>query len=199
MRLIFDGTEVLLPDASPDRVERAVADLARQAAYDGRVVAHTLVDGSEVGDLGTFLRGRLYSPPETVTVQTLPPEALVREAAATAQTYLPNLATAVRGWAERLVRGERPSGNSWLALLEGLEWLVSVLGGAVRHLPLDRAGREEAKRLIEELHAVVQEMAAAWDREDTVALADILEYRLADLIQECLVFLAPLAAGEDLP
>ncbi|WP_156273823.1 hypothetical protein [Neomoorella glycerini] len=194
MRLIFDDAEITLTEATIEEVLQEVALLTRQANEGGRVVAHILVDGQDVADLEAFLRGRVYPPPEVIKITTLTPSTLVNEAISTALTFLPSLHEDILQKAAKLIQGQNISGDSWARFLEGLDWLNSLLAGVMQHRPLAEPKKKEVSFLAEELRQSVKEMAAAWEQEDVVGLADALEYRLAPLIDDCLAFLTSLSS-----
>ncbi|MBE3573068.1 MAG: hypothetical protein IMW95_08970 [Moorella humiferrea] len=194
MRLIFDDAEITLTEATIEEVLQEVALLTRRANEGGRVVAHILVDGQEVADLEAFLRGRVYPPPEVIKITTLTPSTVVNEALSTALTFLPSLHEDILQKAAKLIQGQNIGGDSWARFLEGLDWLNSLLAGVMQHRPLAEPKKKEVSFLVEELRQSVKEMAAAWEQEDVVGLADALEYRLAPLIDDCLAFFTSLSS-----
>jgi len=192
MRLVFDDTEVTLVVATLEEVLQEVALLTSLANANGRVVACTMVDDQEVADLEAFLQARVYPPPEVIKITTLTPAALVSEVITTALTFLPALHAEVLEKASLITRGDTTSSTSWSKIFESLDWLNSLLAGVLQHYHLTAAKKQEAVLIAEDLRQSLREMAAAWEQGDVVGLADVLEYRLAQLIEECLAFFTAL-------
>ncbi|AKX93509.1 hypothetical protein MTHERMOG20_20630 [Moorella thermoacetica] len=188
MQLLLDGVEIPLPDNNIEQLLQVIADLTRRVGEKGRVVARAVVDGKEIADVEFFLQARVYPQPQTISIITMTPEELLAEALNTAASYLPRMLEDIHNKAERLVRGENIGVEAWAGLLEGLEWLNSLLGSVLQQKQFDPVKQREGSRLAGDFRATVQEMMAAWEQGDAVSLADVLEYRLATLVEGCLAF-----------
>lgn len=164
-----------------DQATEIIKDYEDTVTNDKKVVSHYLVDGVEIADIYAFLEGGEHEEIQNVVIvaQTIPE--MIRESVFTFLDYLPGLQKGLLSMKERLIIGEAISEESWLAILDGLEWTNQLMTNLSSLVAFEQ---ERLAELTVRWKQQLGEMASSWEIGDTVLMADIFEYEILEVLEE---------------
>lgn len=116
------------------------------------------------------------------------PWELFQEALETGEEYLPRLREGVRK--AGLLFQEGKEGEAiyiFNQLLDGFEWLASVVGGfelALKEGLIAALASSKIEGAVKSFSARLQELQDAWENTDYVLIGDLLTYELVPLMEE---------------
>lgn len=183
-------------DADAHPTVGAVVDALLGAGADAHALVSIAVDGCgvDLDELGE-LRALPCAGVGELVVETRPLRAVASDALESASQYGAELAGALRRTAGLLQDGARARANAlWAAAVDGVVVWLGAVNGAAAALGADGAPLAEVER---ELAAPLEALADAWERDDTIAIADLLEHELARRIEGWAARLAALPAGRE--
>jgi len=156
-------------------------------AKGGRFIASLRVNGEEVeGDIKSA--DRCLDGIDSIEISTESPLCLAGKILDEGENYLDGLMSYLLGVAGNYGAGSEHADNSFAEALQGLQWFVQMTDFIECTLKLDFGGMTYNGRKITEyvkiLNTILLEMAKAQESNDTVILADILEYDLVPHIGE---------------
>jgi len=100
------------------------------------------------------------------------------ESLETGNQYLPRLIQGIEEVAGLFRQGREAEGNVLLAdALEGLEWLLAIIG-TIAHIPNIANTVADINGRLEEFRSVMKSFAEAYSNQDTVLLGDVIEYEI---------------------
>lgn len=177
MRLIIDG---MIQELDPLTFTRDVfEDVQDFIGQQGKTIQDIWVDGiqiddfSQISDLAKF---------EIVEIQTILKQELFFEAVREGYQYLPKLAEGILQVSELFQEGnEGEAVKLFIDALEGFSWLNAVLANievimhreTIYHQLFDLRGEYENQ---------LSQLLDAWEKNDFVMIADLLEYELNPII-----------------
>ena len=170
MRLIIDGQEQDgLRKYGSGELEQEIASLHKA----GRYVQSVTCNGQEA-NLDDLLQGRLNLAAEAqVEVVTCTLDELIENTMDSAHDYLPRLYSVWQEIIHFWRTGEWEEGAERFATtIAGLQWNLAVLTDIKALGPDD----SEIALINRQGQAIVAQLLSAWEKEDFIQLADILEY-----------------------
>ncbi|CAA7603180.1 Hypothetical protein DEACI_4003 [Acididesulfobacillus acetoxydans] len=180
MRLIIDG-QVHYAQAESEELRQELALLRT----DERYVQSVSCEGLEV-NLSDLLTGELRPSPGTpVEIVTCSLDQLLENTMDSVHEYLPRLYSAWKQTVDWWRTGEREAGAKRFAeTVRGLQWNLSVLANLSALGPAD----SDVADINTVGQGVVRPLLAAWENEDFVQLADILEYEAMPWLERWFAF-----------
>lgn len=174
MRIYLDGNVESL-DHEPRTLDQLLEQFRLQGKLGGRVVKSITINGHEV-----YAEDHVnvaLSNTDEVKVATQSVSQVLTATAETAAEYLPRLAAGCRAVAQRMYQGEVSGAFGMMPeILDGLEWLVTVLRHVANLCPQHRGSA------LSELDAITRglsQVSEAWEARDHTLMADLLEYEVA--------------------
>ena len=111
-------------------------------------------------------------------------EDLIKNSLKEADEYLPKLKKGVLDAADYFRNGEdEKANNKYQQVLNGLEWYTDVITRILSILNVESLYSQRQK-IIKDLNETLTNLMVAYNKEDIVLVADILEYEIADFIDE---------------
>lgn len=115
-------------------------------------------------------------------------EELILETLEEADDYLPNLKEGVMKTSELFRKGDNEEANlKYQLCLEGLEWYINVLQRILSLIEAEKL-KEEIQSCLSDINNMLVDLMKAYKNEDIVFVADLLEYEIADYIDEFIEF-----------
>ncbi|SJZ43978.1 hypothetical protein [Selenihalanaerobacter shriftii] len=113
---------------------------------------------------------------------------LIQETLKQADEYLPKLKKGIIKTTELFRQGNIEEGNQKYQLcLEGLEWYTDALESILSLISNDQL-KEEGKNKLTNINTILVDIMKAFQNEDMVFVADLLEYEIVDFIDELVEF-----------
>jgi hypothetical protein len=120
---------------------------------------------------------------EKIKFVTQNTEELVKNSLNEADDYLPKLKKGILDTADYFRNGEDEKGNNtYQQIVEGLEWYTDIITkilSIINHEEL----YNESQEVIKDLNEPLTELMEAYNKNDIVLIADILEYEIVDYIE----------------
>jgi hypothetical protein len=146
--------------------------------------SHLVIDGVEVySDFETYIAEKIHSI-HTIDVVAITMDEYIRDVFQTMYSYLTRALPEI----ERLIDEfyHAPSENTWNRfeqMLEGVQWINKVLYLLVENPknPLERQVLAHVRKTLEER---LRQLLEAVETEDTILIADIIQYEIMPLLKE---------------
>jgi predicted transcriptional regulator len=180
MRVTIDGVEYkeLSGTFSDELWEKIRVTVDSQK----RLIQQVRVNG-ELLDESTCIP---YKQVELIEVDTICPLALLKETYQSAIDYLPKLIDAIFQIAEYFRSGSDGEAiKLFLQAENGLHWNAQLIQNSSVLL----SSQPKALEFHQRNQALLKEVLEAWENEDFVTVADLMEYELAPLLREWLNFI----------
>lgn len=108
---------------------------------------------------------------------------LINETTIVAKDYIEQLIPNIEKIADQIALDKEPKQELWLALIEGLAWLVDVYQGLLAQEEIFRQQGKTMLQQAEQLGDLMATIQQALMTQDTITIADLLEYELIDLLK----------------
>ena len=109
---------------------------------------------------------------------------LIEETLDTASDYLTKLKEGIGDTAQLFRQGDLKEGNlKYQSCVEGLEWYMNTLDNILSLLDNEKL-TEDGEKLLKDLNELLIELMKAFENEDFVFVADILEYEVKNYVEE---------------
>lgn len=113
---------------------------------------------------------------------------LIKNTINQAADYLPKLKEGIAETADYFRNGEEKKGNNkYQQIIDGIEWYNDVITKILTIINNEKL-YNESQELIKELNKPLTELIVAYNKDDIVLVADILEYEIVDYIDEFIEF-----------
>ena len=181
IELILDGCKKEIKDGAD--LVRAINNYLEDSALNDRFLNSCLVNGSYVSELEEVVKlneDRI----ERVEITTSSRGELVRETIGSVKNYLAKLSVAVEEFAEIVGTGQGNALTIMPGIIEGLEWFCSACNALYQHRDLLASDAAELKEIIERVNETLRLVVQAWEAQDLISVADILEYELTAVLSE---------------
>lgn len=180
---VWDNTEIDRQFGQCATLKEIIVQLETDFSTRGEVICEIRVNGMllDEGDEERFAQSP-RSDIRDLTIKANRADSLIREALASAREFVPDLERSCLSTADAL-RGDslQTAQSAFGETLDGCQWLVDTLGhirGAASGIgqPIERTERWfEAEKMITK---VVREVSDAYGKNDSVLVADLLEYEM---------------------
>jgi hypothetical protein len=158
-----------------------VTQLLQQARDEGRYIRMITLNGRETA-IGDF-EALEFSGEDEIMVVTCTLDELVEDSMTSALEYTPKLLKAFVECAKLLRTGNvGEAAGIFSDTVQGLQWTYDVL----LHLASLHPGPSPVHNLFEQAGIAIPQLFQAWDTQDYVFLADIVEYELIPLLDKWL-------------
>ncbi|WP_282198693.1 hypothetical protein [Collibacillus ludicampi] len=180
MRVTIDGVEYkelsgTFSDELWEKI-RATVDSQKKLIQQVRVNGELLDESTSIP----------YQQVELIEVDTICPLALLKETYQSAIEYLPKLIDAIFQIAEYFRSGSDGEAiKLFLQAENGLHWNAQLIQNSSVLL----SSQPKALEFHQRNQALLKEVLEAWENEDFVTVADLMEYELAPLLSEWLNFI----------
>jgi hypothetical protein len=125
---------------------------------------------------------------EKIKFVTQNTEELVKNSLNEADDYLPKLKKGILDTADYFRNGEDEKGNNtYQQIVEGLEWYTDIITkilSIINHEEL----YNESQEVIKDLNEPLTELMEAYNKNDIVLIADILEYEIFEYVETMIEF-----------
>ncbi len=186
MELIVDGTIRALREETPASIFELVVTVGRQLQEEGRSIMTVQIDGQEIsaGILVETMQDKPAASARQVVITSADTRALVNEALSDMQSSLPELPVACQELA-RVFQSETPDAgyepfqqlaSLWSTIKERELMVANALEISLEELQIEGLS---VRQFHDELNAFLREATEALKKQDSVLLADLLEYELA--------------------
>ncbi|MGI6461264.1 MAG: hypothetical protein ACOX5J_14455 [Candidatus Hydrogenedentales bacterium] len=186
MELIVDGTIRALREETPASIFELVVTVGRQLQEEGRSIMTVQIDGQEIsaGLLVETMQDKPTASARQIVITSADTRALVNEALSDMQSSLPELPVACQELA-RVFQSETPDAgyepfqqlaSLWSTIKERELMVANALEISLEELQIEGLS---VKQFHDELNAFLREATEALKKQDSVLLADLLEYELA--------------------
>ncbi len=181
--LSWTKTEVAAAFKACTTLKDVISSLELTASTNGDVICEVRVNGIVLSedDETEFAMSSLDAI-ETLTVQTHKPLELMRDALKSAAELLPQLETAALTTAELLRAGDvARSAREFEGMIGGCQWLVDTLmhvRGASMGMGQTLVEPQAWSTSEQLIGRVVIDVTAAYEKSDSILVADLLEYEM---------------------
>lgn len=105
-----------------------------------------------------------------------------------ASDYLPKLYSGIKNTASLFRNGrEKEAHNKYKLIIDGLKWYTGVII-KITSLLDQKELSEEIKNLINDMNKPLSDLMVAYNKEDYVLVADILEYEIVEHVETMVEF-----------
>lgn len=181
MRIILDG--LAYEKISLEAALEIVEDFIKKQAKENRVIKSCRLNDMEVeGDFIQAIKDNLGS----INILELSSQAiteLVFETLLTAQNYIEQLVPNIETIAGEIALGKQVKSDMWVALLEGLTWLVEACRGILSQKETPHSIAKAMMEQVTQLGNLMVEVQKAYAAQDNITVADLLEYELVELLE----------------
>lgn len=181
MRIILDG--LAYEKISLEAALEIVEDFIKKQAKENRVIKSCRLNDMEIeGDFIQAIKDNLGS----INILELSSQAiteLVFETLLTAQNYIEQLVPNIETIAGEIALGKQVKSDMWVALLEGLTWLVDVCRGILSQKETSNSIAKAMMEQVIQLGNLMTEVQQANAVQDNITVADLLEYELVELLE----------------
>jgi len=184
---IVDGRAMDIKLSGVDCLAGVLESVNGELAKNGRFVAALRVNGREVADLARE-SNRPLDGIQSIEITTDSPVRLARDIVAEGRTYINGLQECLLRAAGRFTSGSESAGRYFEEAVQGMQWLVQMIGFVEQNLQLDfrrlSLNGRPVVEYVQSLNAIFQDIVNSQERFDPVLLADILEYDLVPHLEE---------------
>ena len=177
---IVDGRTMdveLIGDWLENLLESVYSDLAK----NGRFIASLRVNGMEIADIDGE-SNRPLDGIRSIEIISDSPVHLARNIIIEGEAFIEGLKDCLVRTAERFMSGDEGAGSHFSEAVQGLQWLVQMIGFIELNLKLDFdrlfLNGKPVVEYVQNLNSIFQDIVKSQEQFDTVLLADILEYDL---------------------
>ena len=176
-------SEVAEAFAACTTLKEVISTLEVNATANGEVICEVCVNGLVLSeeDESAFAADSVDAI-ETLSIQTQKPFDLMRDALKSAAELLPQLETSALSTAELLRAGDvARSAHGFEETISGCQWLVETLmhvRGASLGLGQTMVQPQAWSTSEQLIGRVVNDVSAAYERSDSILVADLLEYEM---------------------
>ncbi len=178
---VVDGTERAFNLVGAGSLASVLNSLNGDLAKSGRFISSLRVNGREVADIDGE-SGRCLDGIRSIEVTTGSRLDLARDIIAEGKNYIEGLQDYIMRTAGLYTGGSKCADSSLLEAVQGMQWLVQMIGFIEENLKLDfmrlMLNGQPVDDYIKMLNIICQEIVNAQENADPVLLADILEYDL---------------------
>jgi hypothetical protein len=170
MPLVVDGIANTVDNQSVlEKVNQVIETIYRE----GRFVNKILINGHE-GTFDSVSAGEVeLTNDDRIEIQSYSLDELVQDSMESAADYVPSLIEALKKVVHVLRTGDSAQGASRFAqTIDGIQWNLSILSNLCTLHP----GPSHIHDILNSGQNVVSLLMNAWDSQDFVLLADIIEY-----------------------
>lgn len=180
MKIYINEKKLLIKDLD----EMSTDDLLNfvQDNLNKEIINEIILNGISVNF--NFLKENVqdFSDYNTIIFKTKKNKDLIKETIAEANKYLPKLKKGVLDAATLFRKNELKKANKkFQQLIDGIEWYLNV---TYKINELANKDKGIKKELLDELDNFLSEIIIAHKNEDIILLADLLEYEIAEFINE---------------
>lgn len=182
LNCVVDGMGRTLEVSGRQNLGHVISSLNREIEANGKVVASMRVNGEEfIGDVDDLAMN--CDGVHSIEITTDTPENLAMSALAGSCQYVEELREFILKTVDLFRIGDEKKGREFfLETVQGLQWMIRMLGCAGTLLGVDFSRAEHEGRAIDghigRLNRIFSEIVAAQEKDDLVLLIDLLEYEL---------------------
>ncbi|HTP66866.1 MAG TPA: hypothetical protein VMJ66_15850, partial [Geobacteraceae bacterium] len=168
---IVDGRAMDIKLSGADCLAGVLESVNGELAKNGRFIAALRVNGREVADLAGE-SSRPLDGIQSIEITTDSPVRLARDIAAEGRTYIEGLQGCLLRAAGRFTSGSESAGRDFEEAVQGMQWLVQMIGFVEQNLNLDFMklslnGRPVAA-YVQSLNAIFLDIVNSQERSDPV-------------------------------
>ena len=155
---------------------------------NNEILKEIFVNGVEVNE--KYLKESLLDIKDIKKIKfvTQKTEKLIKNSLKEAEEYLPKLKEGILEAADYFRNGEEEKANNrYQQTLNGLEWYTDVIIKILAILN-DEELYKESQKLINDLNEPLTDLMTAYNKDDIVLVADILEYEITEYIDNFIEF-----------
>jgi uncharacterized protein YktB (UPF0637 family) len=112
---------------------------------------------------------------------------LIKETLKEASEYLPRLKDGTKKAAQLFRNSDDKAVQNYQLILNGLEWYIEALS-QVTSLMNNEEYYQKGQNMINKINKILSDLMVAYNKEDFVLVADILEYEIVETIEELIEF-----------
>jgi hypothetical protein len=154
-----------------------------QNNLEGRILKAILINEVEVNE--KYLKESLIDKDEINKIEffTKKTSSLINETLDEANEYLPKLKKGTKQTASLFRNSDDKAIKNYQLILNGLEWYIEA-SSQITSLMNNEDYYQQGQNMINEINKILSDLMVAYNKEDFVLVADILEYEIVDIIEE---------------
>jgi len=184
LNCVVDGRARNIEVGGACNLGNLISSINREMAEAGKVVSTLRINGEEFfGDENELvLRGDMG--PTRIEITTDTPSNLAMQTLASGQEYIEDMRDFLLKTVDMFRTGQEQKAKEYfLESVEGLQWLVKMVGYISQILRIDFKSMlydgASLSKSVDELNQIFLDIISAQEHADSVLIADLLEYELA--------------------
>ncbi|KXS40474.1 MULTISPECIES: hypothetical protein [unclassified Candidatus Frackibacter] len=155
---------------------------------NNEIISNIFINDVEVNESYLIENNYNLDQISNIKFKTTKVNILIQETLEQADEYLPKLRKGIIETTELFRQGNIEEGNQKYQLcLEGLEWYTDALESILSLISNDQL-KEEGKNKLTNINTILVDIMKAFQNEDMVFVADLLEYEILDYIDDFIKF-----------
>ncbi len=158
-----------------------------QNSLEDRILNAIFINEVEVNE--KYFRESLIDKDEIKKIEffTQKTSSLINETLNEASEYLPRLKKGIKETASLFRNSDDKAVQNYQLILNGLEWYIETLS-RVTSLMSNEEYYKKGQNMINDINKTLSDLMVAYNKEDFVLVADILEYEIVETIEELIEF-----------
>jgi len=158
-----------------------------QNNLEGRILKAILINEVEVNE--KYLKESLIDKDEINKIEffTKKTSSLINETLDEANEYLPKLKKGTKQTASLFRNSDDKAIKNYQLILNGLEWYIEA-SSQITSLMNNEDYYQQGQNMINEINKILSDLMVAYNKEDFVLVADILEYEIVDIVEDLIEF-----------
>jgi len=158
-----------------------------QNSLEDRILKAIFVNDVEVNE--KYLKESLVDKDQINKIEfsTQKTSSLINETLDEANEYLPKLRKGTQETASLFRNSDDKAVQNYQLILNGLEWYIEALS-QITSLINNEDYYQQGQNMINEINKTLSDLMIAYNKEDFVLVADILEYEIVDIVEDLIEF-----------
>lgn len=158
-----------------------------KSKFDDEIIHSIQINEVEVNE--KYLKESLIDKDEINKIEffTKKTSSLINETLDEANEYLPKLRKGTEQTASLFRNSDNEAIKNYHLILNGLEWYIEALS-QITSLINNKNYYQKGQKMINEINKTLSDLMVAYNKEDFVLVADILEYEIVDIIENLYEF-----------
>jgi len=154
---------------------------------EDKILKDIYINGVEVNE--KYLREALIDIDDVKKIEffTQDTNSLIKETLEEASEYLPRLKDGTKKTAQLFRNSDDKAVQNYQLILNGLEWYIETVS-QVTSLMNNEEYYQKGQNMINDINKTLSDLMVAYNKEDFVLVADILEYEIVETIEELIEF-----------